>query len=141
MSVSRVSESRVLGAPIETVWNLVRSVTFGFWKAVRQVEIEGTADAVGSVRIVHFKDGSVQKFKILELSDLEHFVTYEIIESSVPTLVLAAHHKIRLQKVTYNNTTFVDFSSEFSAGENTAAVIADSKYKKIEALEDLSQAL
>ncbi|KAJ3027961.1 UNVERIFIED_CONTAM: hypothetical protein HDU68_002764 [Siphonaria sp. JEL0065] len=141
MSVSRVSESRVFAAPIEQVWQQIRTVQFGFWKAVQKVEVEGNVDAVGSIRVVYFKDGSVQKFKILELSDLEHFVTYEVIESSVDTLVLAAYHTIRLRKVTHDNSTFVDFTSEFAAGGNTATVVEDSKYKKIEALEDLSKAL
>ncbi|KAJ3081444.1 hypothetical protein HDU79_000466 [Rhizoclosmatium sp. JEL0117] len=141
MSASRVSESRVLAAPIETVWQQVRSVTFPFWKAVQKVEVEGSVDAVGSIRVVYFKDGSVQKFKILELSDLENYVTYEVIESSVPTLVLAAYHTIRLRKVTHDNTTYVDFASEFSAGANTPAVVEDAKYKKIEALADLAKAL
>ncbi|KAJ3353856.1 hypothetical protein HDU83_006348 [Entophlyctis luteolus] len=135
MSTSRVSESRVLDASVDRVWDLVRPVTFAFWSAVQKVDVEGgPVDAVGSVRVVYFKDGSVQKFRILELSDLEHYVTYEVFESSVPTLVLAAFHTIRLRKVTHDNTTFVDFSSEFASGPNTAAVIEDSKYKKIEAL-------
>ncbi|KAJ3388148.1 hypothetical protein HDU84_000228 [Entophlyctis sp. JEL0112] len=156
MSTSRVSESRVLGATIDRVWSLVRpvrihasslsphsyvstllpsQVTFAFWSAVQKVEVEGgPVDAVGSVRVVYFKDGSVQKFRILELSDLEHYVTYEVFESDVPTLVLAAFHTIRLRKVTHDNSTFVDFSSEFASGPNTVAVIEDSKYKKIEAL-------
>jgi hypothetical protein len=118
------------------------------------VEVDGSVDAVGSLRIVHFKDGSVQKFRVLELSglrfivfilvkvlkiglftDSDHFVTYEVIESSTPTLVLAAVHSIRLRRVTHNNATFVDITSEFSSGSSTALVIEDSKYKKIELLQ------
>ncbi|TPX74404.1 hypothetical protein CcCBS67573_g04313 [Chytriomyces confervae] len=137
MSSSRSNESRVISANIDHVWSKVRSVTFDFWPAVQKVDVEGSVDAVGSIRTIYFKDGSVQKYQIRELSDLEHFVTYEVIESSVPTLVLAAYHTIRLRKVTHDNTTFVDFSSEFASGENTATVVEDSKYKKIEALEFL----
>ncbi|KAI8616073.1 hypothetical protein BC830DRAFT_1228559 [Chytriomyces sp. MP71] len=140
MSSSRSNESRVIQANIDAVWDKVKSVTFSFWSAVQKVDIEGNVDAVGSIRVVYFKDGSVQKYQIREISDLEHFVTYEVIESSVPTLVLAAYHTIRLRKVTHDNSTFVDFSSEFASGENTSTVVEDSKYKKIEALQGLAGA-
>jgi hypothetical protein len=43
--------------------------------------------------------------------------------------------------VTHDNGTFVEFTSEFSSGEMTPSVVADSKYKKKEAFEDLAKAL
>ncbi|KAJ3086593.1 hypothetical protein HDU96_004864, partial [Phlyctochytrium bullatum] len=116
-------------------------VTFPFWSAVATVDVEGAVDSVGSIRKVTFKDGAIQKFRVLELSDLEHSVTYEVIESNPPAHVLAAYHTLRLKPVTHTNGTFVEFVSEFASGENTLNVIEDSKYKKREALEDLAKAL
>ncbi|KAI8853587.1 hypothetical protein BC829DRAFT_439972 [Chytridium lagenaria] len=141
MSVSRISESRVYDAPLDAVWKHVRPVTFPFWNAVKNVEVEGYPDAVGSIRKVTFKDGAVQKYRVLELSDLEHSVTYEVIESNPPAQVLAAYHTLKLKSVTHTNGTFVEFVSDFASGENTPNVIEDSKYKKREALEDLAKAL
>ncbi|KAJ3211119.1 hypothetical protein HDU67_004776 [Dinochytrium kinnereticum] len=133
MSTSRCSESRVFDAPLDTVWKHVRPVTFPFSSAVKSVEVEGAIDAVGSIRKVTFKDGTAK--------DLDHSVTYEVIESNPPTQVLAAYHTFRLKTVTHTNSTFVEFFSEFASGENTLNVVEDSKYKKKEALEDLAKAL
>ncbi|KAI9199508.1 uncharacterized protein BJ171DRAFT_518578 [Polychytrium aggregatum] len=141
MSVTRVSESRVFSTPVQSVWARVRPTTFDWWSNVVKAEVEGHADQVGSVRKVTFKDGTVQKLKILELSDLDNFVTYEVIESNPPIDVLAAIHTIRLRKVTFDNSTFVEWTSDFSSGSNTSAVVEDSRFKKREAFADLSTAL
>ncbi|KAJ1553392.1 hypothetical protein HK096_008024, partial [Nowakowskiella sp. JEL0078] len=137
MSVSRIEESRVFGKPAETVWETLKPITFNFWSAVAKVEIEGDPvtffiplniymNAVGSVRKVTFKDGTVQKYRVLELSDLERFVTYEVFESSPPTSYLSAFHTIRVKKVTHDNSSFVEWSSEFSSGNDTVSVVEDS---------------
>ncbi|KAJ3095403.1 hypothetical protein HDU97_006985 [Phlyctochytrium planicorne] len=141
MSVSRVTESRVFDAPLEKVWKLLRPVTFSFWHAVQSSEVEGGVDSVGSIRKVTFKDGAVQKFRILELSDLDFSVTYEVIESNPPALTLAAYHTLRVRPVTHTNGAFVEFVSEFAAGDKTLAVLEDAKYKRREVLEDLAKAL
>ncbi len=86
MSASRITESCVVPAPIHKVWQALRSVTFEFWSAVQSVKVEGSVDqskltsrfhfsviyssAVGSIRTVTFKDGTVQKYRIIELSGL-----------------------------------------------------------------------
>ncbi|KAJ3333080.1 hypothetical protein HDU76_011621 [Blyttiomyces sp. JEL0837] len=120
MSSCRVSETRVLPKTIDAVWKQVRPTTLGFSKIVSKVEVEGSVDAVGSIRKVTFKDGTVQKYRIVELS---------------------AIHTIRLRKVSHDNSTFVEFVSEFASGEMTAAVVEDSKYKKKEYFEDLLKSL
>lgn len=75
----------------------------------------------------------------MELSDLEFFVSYEVIESVPPTVYLSALHTLKAVKVTHDNTTLVSWSTDFSsAGENTAGVVQDAKYKKKEAFEGLA---
>lgn len=54
---------------------------------------------VGASFTVTFKDGTVQQWKLLELSDLEHFLTYDLIESEPAVGVLSAIHTIRLRRV------------------------------------------
>ncbi|KAI8822430.1 uncharacterized protein EV422DRAFT_398128 [Fimicolochytrium jonesii] len=144
-SATRVIESRVFSAPIATVWRHVRSADFKFWtSAVKDAAaVEGgAAGEVGSQRKVSFKDGTVQRYQIVELSDLSFFITYELIESTPAVLSAAAIHTIRLRKVTHDNSTLVEWESDFSAsGNDTASVVEDSRLKKKEALADLAKAL
>ncbi|KAJ3128329.1 hypothetical protein HK098_004738 [Nowakowskiella sp. JEL0407] len=141
MSVSRVDESRVFNKSVESVWETIKPLNFKFWSAVSKVEVEGDPNAVGSVRKVTFKDGAVQKYRVLELSDLERFITYEVFESSPPTAYLSAFHTIRVKKVTHDNSSYVEWSSEFSSGTDTVSVVEDSRFKKREAFNDLASKL
>ena len=56
---------------------------------------------IGAVRPIQYKDGTLQKYKIVEASDLLHFITYDLIESNPATRFLSAVHTIRLRKVTH----------------------------------------
>ena len=49
---------------------------------------------------------------------MDHFITYEIIESNPPIPSLAAVHKLAVRKVTHENLSYVEWESDFSAGEN-----------------------
>lgn len=82
----------------------------------------------------------MQTLKVVELSDLEYFVTYDLIASEPAVNVTSAIHTIRLHEVTHDNTTFIEWTSDYSS-DATQEVIQDSKYKKQEAFEDLVQAL
>ncbi|ORZ21786.1 hypothetical protein BCR41DRAFT_385228 [Lobosporangium transversale] len=140
MSVTRVVESRVIDAPIDIVWPFVRSVELSFWRAVKSVEVKGSASEVGSTRKISFHDGAVQEVKIVELSDLTHSVSYDFIEAEPAVDFMSALHTISLRKVTANNATFVEWSAEFSS-DAQLAVIEDSRYKRLEGLEDLAKAV
>ncbi|KAJ3129662.1 hypothetical protein HK101_005205 [Irineochytrium annulatum] len=97
--------------------------------------------AFGSIRKVTFKDGTVQRYRILEISEIEHRVSYEVIESNPPSMTLAAFHSLTLKAVTHNNTTYAEFESQFASGEATPQVVEDSKYKKRELFADLAATL
>ena len=142
MSVTRVVESSVIPAPLETVWNTVRPCDLKFWSLVKSTTIENgkSAAEVGSLRVVTFKDGTVQKLKLLELSDLDFTATYDVIESNPPVSVLSTIHTIKLKRVTSDNSTFVEWSGDYSS-DCTQAVIQDSAYKKKDGLKDLATAV
>jgi hypothetical protein len=90
---------------------------------------------------VSFNDGSVQTFKILEISELSpKSISYEIIESNPSLPVSAAIHTIKVREITFDNSSLVEWQSDFS-NDATQAVVQDSKYKKLEAFEDLSAAV
>jgi Ca2+-binding EF-hand superfamily protein len=109
--------------------------------SVAKVEFEGgvSASKVGGVRRVSFKDGTVFRVKLLELSDAENTVTYDVIETSTPVPYLSAIHTIRLRRVSSIGHTLVEFTSDYSkdAGPD---VIADAKFKKLEYLANLAKA-
>ncbi|KAF9405243.1 hypothetical protein BGZ94_003677, partial [Podila epigama] len=127
-------------APLDSVWAKVRPVKLDFWKAVKHVDVHGGLGEVGSTRKISFNDGAVQEVKIVELSDLEHSVTFDFIQANPPVEFMSALHTISLRKVTANNTTYVEWSAEFSS-DAQLAVIEDSRYKRLEGLEDLAKAV
>ncbi|KAF9580989.1 hypothetical protein BGW38_002157 [Lunasporangiospora selenospora] len=139
MSVTRVVESIVIDAPIDAVWRLVRKADFRFWQSVKSVDIKGGDGEVGGSRKIHFKDGAVQEVTIVELSDMVHSISYDYIEADPPVSFMSALHTISLRRVTSNNTTFVEWSAEFSS-DAQQAVVEDSRYKRREGLSDLAKA-
>lgn len=139
---THVQESRVIAARQERVWELIRPLTFSWLSSVKEVKVEqgSSAAEVGSQRRVVYKDGTVQTLKVLELSDINMFVTYELIASEPAISVSSAVHTIRLFPVTFDNTCLVQWTSDFS-NDATQAVVQDSKYKKQEAFADIVKAV
>eukprot|EP00275_Glaucocystis_incrassata_P001808 EC124024.1.p1 GENE.EC124024.1~~EC124024.1.p1 ORF type:complete len:142 (+),score=16.61 EC124024.1:126-551(+) len=137
---TRVHESGVLNAALEDVWPLIRPLTFSWLSTVTNVDVTGGLAEVGGIRTIKYKDGTTQKVKILEISDAEYGVTYELIESDPPALILSAIHTIRLRRITKTRATFVEWVSDHS-NDADQQVLQDSKFKKLEAFDDLAQAL
>jgi len=135
-----VYESQCIDAPVETVWKLIRSLKWVFMeKTINNCSLEvGKADAeVGSIRKVEYNDGTVQRIRVLGMSDIEHSVTYDLIQSDPPITYTAVEHTIKLHRITVGNRTFVCFLSNFSRDANQEA-LADSHYKKVEFLQALN---
>jgi hypothetical protein len=76
----------------------------------------------------------------LALNDLAYEVTYEVISSDPAISVTSAIHSIRLRPCTFDSTTLIEWTTDFS-NDATQEVIQDSKFKKLEAFEDLFQAV
>lgn len=118
------------------MWSIIRPLHFKFLSSVQSVTTENGGDLVGSVRIVKYSDGTVQKYRVLECSDLHEFITYEIFESVPAVSVTSAQHTIRLRPITHDNSTLIEWSSTFS-NDASAEVLQDSRYKKKEGLGEL----
>jgi len=138
---TRVYESGVVQQSIDRVWEVLRPLNLSFLTAVQTSEIEAgvTASKVGGVRRVVYKDGTVQRIKLLELSDAEYSVTYEIIESTPEVKYLAAVHTISLRRITSVGHSFVELTSDYSRDAG-ADVILDSKFKKLDFIQQLAKA-
>lgn len=70
-------------------------------------------------------------------SNLRHFLTFEVISCEPASPVTSAIHTIALKKVTSNNSTFIEWTSDFS-NDATAEIISDSRFKRLDAFGNLS---
>jgi len=130
---TRVHESAVIEANIDAVWGVVKVLDFHFLPTVVKCDLEGKAShaTVGGVRRIQYKEQTVQRIRLLELSDAQNFVSWEVFESTPPLTYSSAIHTVKLRRVTEDNHTFVQFTSDYSkdAGND---VIADSRFKKLD---------
>lgn len=94
--------------------------------------------AVGSLRRVVYKDGAEFVFRVVELSDIQHLISYELIETDATVNVSSVLHSIQLSEVTDSGETFISWSTDFS-GDCDQHTFSDAKYKKLDALRDMKR--
>jgi len=137
---TRVHESGAVDASIDKVWDILRPLDFSFLPAVATSVVEGRQNParVGGVRRVIYKDGTLQRIKLMELNDATHTLTYDVITSEPPVPYSSAIHTIRLRRVTFGGKTLVEFTSDFS-NDASLSVIADAKWKRLEILSGLRE--
>jgi len=137
---TRVYESGVIQQSIDRVWEVLRPLNLSFLASVSRSEIEGgvSCSKVGGIRKVTYKDRTVQRIRLSELSDAEHSLTYEIVTSEPEVKYLSAIHTVTLRRITSVNHTLVELTSDFSRDAG-ADVILDSKFKKLEFIQQLSK--
>lgn len=92
--------------------------------------------ALGSLRRVVYKDGAEFVFRLVELSDIQHTVSYELIETDSTVNVSGVLHTIQLTEITETAETFISWTTEFS-GDCDQHVYNDAKFKKLDAFRDL----
>ncbi len=141
----KVMRSVVIDAPIERVWQTVRRFDgVATWNpgvsAARLVR--GTATEVGAIRALDIVDGSVFRETLLAHSDLEHFYTYDIIDSPLPCTNYIACH--RFVEITEGNRTLGIWEGEFDCDPGDAAelerVVGETIYRDAQlALNDYLQ--
>jgi hypothetical protein len=110
----KVMRSVIIDAPIEKVWRAIRRFDgVADWNpGVTAARLEsGSSTEVGAVRALDIVDGSVFRETLLAHSDLEHFYTYDIIESPLPCASYIATH--RLVEITEGNKTLGIWQGEF----------------------------
>eukprot|EP00760_Papus_ankaliazontas_P022825 PhM_4_TR1902/c0_g1_i1/m.87223 len=134
----RVTESCVLACPVENVWQALAVFDFSWWGIVETSAIQREGSAVGVTVVLKFKDNTVQRFRVAEVSELEHSVTLELTDSQPPVSTMAQLHTLRLRPVTQSNETFVEWVTDFSF-DAAQSELQDSKYKKLEAFQDMKR--
>ena len=129
----KVMRSVVIDAPIDKVWAAVRRFdgVVNWNPGVTAAEMEsGTATQVGSIRKLDIADGSVFRETLLAHSDIEHFYTYDIIESPLSCSNYVSCH--RFIEITDGNRTLGVWQGEFDCDPADAtaleSVVGDSIY-------------
>ncbi|KAJ2157204.1 hypothetical protein GGF46_004682 [Coemansia sp. RSA 552] len=140
MSTTTNIETRVVKAPLAAVWGALKKQDFAFWSLVKSVEIDSSPSTVGGTRTTTFADGTVQKHRLLEFSEVSHSLTYEIVESEPAVKSMSAQHTLQVIAVTADNTAFVQWTSDYSS-DGALDLVMDAKYKKLDALAELAKAL
>ncbi|KAK4236532.1 hypothetical protein C8A03DRAFT_16832 [Achaetomium macrosporum] len=142
-TTNEVIESAVIRAPLSHVWHFIKLPDFPkFWTAIEKAEhVKGTSEETDVVRWT-FKDGSVVEVKQDEHSNLDHFITYSIINTEPELTYSSVTSTIRCWAVTsgeFEDCTFVRWTSKFSSDADLG-VLEDAKYKRRDALKDLAVA-
>lgn len=120
-----VFRSMILDAPIGVVWQKVRAFdgVSGWNPAVTEATMEtGSATEPGSIRHLDIADGSVFRETLLELSDLYHFYTYDIIDSPLPVTGYVSTH--RFVPITASDQTLGIWESRFDCAAEVAGEMA-----------------
>jgi len=134
-------ESTVVNVAIGKIWETVRQLQFEtlFPSTVTKTEFtEGKPGLLESVVKIHYKDGSTWSYRISEISDLNHHISFELVEAEPKSTVSSIHHSIKLFRVTDDNTTYLRWETDFS-NDADANVIQDAKFKKVDYFKDLKK--
>lgn len=130
----KVKRSVIIDAPIADVWQAVRRFDgVAEWNpGVAAARMEsGSPTEVGSVRKLDIVDGTVFRETLLAFSDLEHFYTYDIIESPLNCRNYISRH--RFIEITEGNKTLGIWEGEFDCDPADAAelekVVGDGIYR------------
>jgi hypothetical protein len=111
MMVPKISISAVLDMPLDRAWMRVRDFNGlpGWHPAVIESMIEhGEAhDRVGCVRSYKRRDGLVLREKLLALDDLEHSMTYGLLDAPIPVKNYVA--MLRLARISESDRTFAEW--------------------------------
>jgi len=128
----KVMRSVIIDAPIDAVWAAVRRFdgVVDWNPGVLAATLEaGQATEVGAVRRLDIADGSVFRETLLAHSDLEHFYTYDILQSPLPCRNYIATH--RFIEITDGNRTLGIWQGAFDCDPADAAGLEHSVGKLI----------
>ncbi|KAK0643418.1 hypothetical protein B0T16DRAFT_430029 [Cercophora newfieldiana] len=142
-TTNEVIESAVIRAPLSHVWHFVKLPQFDkFWGAIKKAEhVKGVSDETDIVKWT-FTDGNIIEVKQDEHSNLDHFITFSVINAEPDLPYSSVVNTIRCWAVTsgeFEDSTFVRWTSKFSSDADIG-VIEDAKYKRRDALSDLAAA-
>ncbi len=121
---NKVWTSRVIKAPVDKVWGIIRDFAgMGAWhdEITKMHMLKGVrSDKVSGIRDFYFGEGHLHE-ELLHLSDLERSFSYRITECEIPWLNYVSGP--RLWPVTANNTTFGVWTGDWDASPQDDLVL------------------
>jgi hypothetical protein len=116
----RTHISCVIDAPVHKVWQTIRPFdALPAWHphvASCVVAEQQPADRVGCIRRIKQHEGGTVVETLLALSDLEHRIVYDIVESPMPVRNYIA--SLALHEITEGSKTFAIWSVEFDTPDD-----------------------
>eukprot|EP00404_Azadinium_spinosum_P027103 CAMPEP_0180685228 /NCGR_PEP_ID=MMETSP1037_2-20121125/72213_1 /TAXON_ID=632150 /ORGANISM="Azadinium spinosum, Strain 3D9" /LENGTH=122 /DNA_ID=CAMNT_0022715743 /DNA_START=77 /DNA_END=441 /DNA_ORIENTATION=- len=116
-----VLESAVIPGDLNSVWEMIRAMTFKFSSKVVQSKREdgGEAGALGQYTIA-YSDNTVQTVRITEISErlpTKRMLGMEFVSSDPPVEYSSRMDQIILSSVTHGDSpsVFIEYSSDFSS--------------------------
>lgn len=110
----KIYRSVVIDAPVDRVWAVIRRFDGAVaWNpgVVAACMESGAPTEVGSIRLLDIADGTQFRETLLAHSDLEHFYTYDIIDSPLACRNYIATHG--LTEITDGERTLSHWQGEF----------------------------
>jgi len=126
----------VIKRPVDEVWETIRHLQFSWNRNVTEVKSVEDGKEVGVLKQIRYRDDTVQTIKIVELSDLKHVVSWDVVASEPAVSFLSVSHSIRLTPITTEQRTFMEWDTHFSR-DATPAVVEDARFKQQENFEQL----
>ncbi|MDH3759497.1 MAG: SRPBCC family protein [Gammaproteobacteria bacterium] len=130
----KVKRSVIIDAPIDRVWAAVRRFDGVVnWNpgVIGAVMESGSPTAVGSIRALDIADGTRFRETLLAHSDIEHFYSYDIIESPLACSNYVSTH--RFIEITDGDSTLGIWQGEFDCDPADAAeletIVGDMIYR------------
>ena len=121
------SESTVLPVPAGTAWSLFKQFKLDKFipnKVKATTFSTGGPGQLDSVIKIDYVDGASWQIRITEISDVRRSLGYEVISTEPAHQVTSIQGLIILRPVTDDNSTFVEWVTDFS-NDADAAVMAD----------------
>mmetsp|Transcript_3754 Transcript_3754/g.8012 ORF Transcript_3754/g.8012 Transcript_3754/m.8012 type:complete len:160 (-) Transcript_3754:39-518(-) len=137
------TESTVLHVAPERLWPLFKSLSFNQLTPSKVANVEvvsGSPGQVDSTFKIVYTDGAEWSIHILGVSDFHNSIIWEVVHAEPSTGFTSSINILRIFRVTSDNTSFVTWSTEYSS-DAKYQVLADAKYKKLEAFAEIARTL
>ena len=136
-------ESTVLALPLDTAWSFFKALKLEVvapGKVSSTEFTQGGAGQIDAILRINYTDGAKWELRIVEISELEHSIGYQVLSTEPSHQVTSIQGQVKLQSVTEDNTTFLQWITDFS-NDADAVVIQDQRFKKLEFFADMKKNL
>jgi len=136
-------ESTVIPIPIDKAWNVFKHMQLEktMPNKIKSVEwVTGAPNQLDSVVSISYTDGAKWELRIHEISDVRYTLGYQVLSTEPAHQVTSIQGQIHLRPVTDDNSTYVQWTTDFS-NDADATVIFDQKYKKREFFAEMKATL